>query len=117
MLLISGPGYEQGKYRQQSVKLLEGYHTVPKKLHSTLSSGFLIGHENAGTSSGNEKNRVPPDQETNREGEKKKNKSISVFFGSMKDHQNIVYMFFASVGIPLFIIALCYFEVHFLCLF
>lgn len=44
---------------------------------------------------------------------KKKNRSISVFFGTIRDHQNVVYMFYASVGIPLFIIVLWYFEVSF----
>jgi len=88
--------------------VLEGHHTVPKKLKSTLTPGFLIGHEKENTQKRGNGEFV--DSTNNQNKAKRKNLSIP-FFGTIKDHQNVVYMVFASVGIPLFIIVLCYFEV------
>lgn len=110
MLLITGPNKNHGSSSSgttRSVLVLEGHHSVPKKLKSTLTSGFLIGHE--------KKDSTPFDHSINSQsnGRKKNNQSITKILGSIKDHQNIVYMFFASVGIPLFIIFLCYFEVSY----
>ena len=114
MLLISGPNQHRAgssDKKTRSVLLLEGHHTVPKKSKSTLTSGFLIGHEkeNAGMSGGNG-DFGDSISKTNNNKAKPNNLSVA-FFGTIKDHQNIVYMVFASVGIPLFIIVLCYFEV------
>lgn len=109
MLLITGPNKHKGKTAggsTRSVLILEGHHSVPKKMKSTLTSGFLIGHEKE-KSKDFGANSVNNPQTTR----KKNNQSITKILGTIKDHQNVVYMFFASVGIPIFIIFLCYFEV------
>eukprot|EP00111_Clytia_hemisphaerica_P015843 TCONS_00046798-protein len=105
MLLISGPNKQEGSTGQRSVLILEGHHSVPKKLKSTLTSGFLIGHDKESKTF----DKTYPNAPKIKNG-KKQNRSITKILGSIKDHQNVVYMFFASVGIPLFIIFLCYFE-------
>ena len=111
MLLITGPNKHRGSSSSgstRSVLVLEGHHTVPKKSKSTLTSGFLIGHKKRNPSSFEHS----INSQTNTR--KKHNQSLTKILGTIKDHQNIVYMFFFSVGVPLFITFLCYFEVSLL---
>ena len=72
MLLISGPNKPEGSTGQRSVLILEGHHTVPKKLKSTLTSGFLIGHDKESKTFDRAYPNTP-----NSNGGKKQNRSIT----------------------------------------
>lgn len=116
MLLITGPQSQSGSSgHTRSVLVLEGHHSVPKKLKATITSGFLIDHKKenqgggGGTHAGGDQLKENERASQNKN-QKKTNKSIGKYFPNIKEHQNIVYMFFASVGIPLFIAVLCFFE-------
>ncbi|XP_065660136.1 serine/threonine-protein kinase/endoribonuclease IRE1 isoform X2 [Hydra vulgaris] len=107
MLMIAGPKTHENsnKNQQRSIPILMGYHTVPKISMSTLFPNGLLTF--------NDKS-VPEKSKDEQMGgtihPKHQQKELLKFLEDAKSYQNMIYMVLASVGIPLFIIFLIYFE-------
>ena len=112
--MIAGPSGTQGKdgvKKSKSIPVLMGYHTVPKKSPATLSHNLLAFQEKPLTSRNSEE-KIDHEEE-HAEKKPQKRRSLAKLFTSMvKSHQNWIYMLFASIGIPIFIIFLYFFEVR-----
>ena len=112
--MIAGPSGTRGKdgeKKSKSIPVLMGYHTVPKKSPATLSHNLLAFQEKPPTSGKNEEKNDHEEEHT--EKKPQKTRSLAKLFSIVvKSHQNWIYMLFASIGIPVFIIFLYFFEVR-----
>ena len=112
--MIAGPSGTRGKdgeKKSKSIPVLMGYHTVPKKSPATLSHNLLAFQEKPPTSGNNEEKS--DHEEEHAEKKPQKTRSLAKLFTTVvKSHQNWIYMLFASIGIPIFIIFLYFFEVR-----
>ena len=112
--MIAGPSGTQGKdgeKKSKSIPVLMGYHTVPKKSPATLSHNLLAFQEKPTPSGRNEEKS--DHEEEHAEKKPLKTRSLAKLFTTVvKSHPNWIYMLFASIGIPFFIIFLYFFEVR-----
>lgn len=119
--MIAGPNIKSDKNGNQqrgAIPVLTGYHTVPKKMLNTLSANNLLTYQDrviisSKIEDNNNEKTGKQDSSTQTES-KPKDKKVMISKGlldNVKSHQNMIYMIFASVGIPVFILFLFYFEV------
>ena len=108
MLMIAGPKKhgDSSQKQQSSIPILMGYHTVPKISMSTLSPNSLLTYQDKSVPE-----KLADEEIDARFSPKHQQKEILKFLEDAKSYQNMIYMVLASIGIPLFIMLLIYFEV------
>lgn len=113
--MIAGPKNKDPekttKKKSKSIPVLMGYHSVPKKAFQTISPGNLLSFQDRAVPTENFDQESTDSGQIKNEKKKIKKKGLTKLLENVKSHQNVIYMLFASVGIPVFILLLFYFEV------
>lgn len=114
LLMIAGPKNKDPekttKKKSKSIPVLMGYHSVPKKAFQTISPGNLLSFQDRAVPTENFDQESTDSGQIKNEKKKIKKKGLTKLLENVKSHQNVIYMLFASVGIPVFILLLFYFE-------
>ncbi|XP_065065505.1 serine/threonine-protein kinase/endoribonuclease IRE1-like [Rhopilema esculentum] len=126
ILLIAGPRNVAGKEQfdkkaaeqkqDNAIPVLIGYHTVPPSSKTQLSSGFFITHLKTSSDSDSKAKSRHQGEVHSTKDERPRNKNVinqrhlAKLFEAVKNNQSFFYTVIASVGIPIALLLMFYFE-------
>ena len=129
ILLIAGPrnvgNQDQGDSRtsndkpNNAIPVLIGYHTVPPSSKTQLSPAFFITHLKSSDTLETKPKEKPKSDVHSTKGDRSRKKSyidqkpLAKLFEAVRNNQSLFYTVIASVGIPVALLLIFYFEVSF----
>ena len=111
-------GKSKKEKQQNAIPVLIGHHTVPPKSKTEISPGFFITHLKATDTTHTQMYEEHNSNVNKRkEGGRKKStvsqRHLAKLFEAVRNNQSLFYTIIASVGIPVALLLMFYFEVRF----